>query len=249
LAIRSWGVSVLAPSEGAPPPLVGVLRQAGAVFSSRDDRAVAIHYGSAAGELAVCVSAVGLVDRSDLAKLVIEAPAASVAALTSRLAGGELAPGGALFAGGAWWCRAAEDRLLVLAEPSVGRRLVERLRVHAMHQPTRRMRECSAELAAVGLLGPAAERVLRALGVYGAAGDPRLVTPFSAGAVAGVEVFWLLESDRSAIGLVPRDRAVAVWRAIEVAGRPFGISCVGREAAGRYAVLERARSRAVAPVG
>jgi glycine cleavage system aminomethyltransferase T len=223
--------------------LAGVLRQAGAVFSSRDGVPVAIHYGSAAGELAVCVSAVGLVDRSDLAKLVIEAPPASLDALTSRLAGGELVPGGALCAAGAWWCCAAEDKLLVLAEPSVGRRLVERLRVHAMHQPVRRLRECSAELAAIGLLGPAAVRVLRALGVYGAAGDPRLVTPFGPGTVSGLDVSWLLESDRSAVALVPRDRAADAWRAIEAAGRPFGISCVGREAAGRYALLERARGR------
>jgi glycine cleavage system aminomethyltransferase T len=239
-------VSVLAPSEGAPAPLAGVLRQAGAVFSSRDGNPVAIHYGSAAGELAVCVSAAGLVDRSGLAKLVIEAPTASLAQLTSRLAGGVLVPGGALYAAGAWWCGAGQDRLLVLTEPSVGRRLVERLRVHAMHQVVRRMRECSADLGAIGLLGPAAEKVLRALGVYGAAGDPRLVTPFGPGTVAGVEVSWLLESDRSAIALVPRARAADVWRAIEVAGRPFGISCVGQEAAGRYALLERARGRAAA---
>jgi glycine cleavage system aminomethyltransferase T len=242
------GVSVFAPSEGGSPPLAGVLRQAGAVFSSRDGQPVAIHYGSAAGELAVCVSAVGLVDRSDIAKLEIEASQASLDQLTARLAGGEVVPGGALYVSGAWWCRAGDERLLVLTEPADGRRLVERLRVHAMHQPVRRLRECSAELAAIGLLGPAADKVLRALGVYGRAGDPRLVTPLCQSNVAGFEVSWLLESDRSAIALVPRDHAHDVWRTIEVAGRPFGISCVGQEAAGRYALLERGRSRAVALV-
>jgi hypothetical protein len=136
----------------------------------------------------------------------------------------------------------------VLAELSVGRRLVERLRVHAMHQPVRRLRGCSADLAAIGLLGPSAGKVLRALGAYGAAGDPRLAAPFGSGAVAGVDVSWLLESDHSAIALVPRSRAADVWRAIEIAGRPFGISCVGQEAAGRYALLERARRRATALV-
>ena len=49
--------------------------------------------------------------------------------------------------------------------------------------------------------------------------------------------------------LVDRERAGEVWRAIEHAGRPFGLSCVGQEAAGRYALLERTRSRAAALVG
>jgi hypothetical protein len=40
-----------------------------------------------------------------------------------------------------------------------------------------------------------------------------------------------------------------VWRAVERAGRPFGLSCVGQEAAGRYSLLERTRSRAAALVG
>ena len=45
--------------------------------------------------------------------------------------------------------------------------------------------------------------------------------------------------------LAPSEQAGA-WRAIERAGRPFGLSCVGQEAAGRYALLERTRSRAPA---
>jgi hypothetical protein len=44
--------------------------------------------------------------------------------------------------------------------------------------------------------------------------------------------------------LVDRERAGEVWSAIEHAGRRFGLSCVGQEAAGRYALLERTRTRA-----
>jgi glycine cleavage system aminomethyltransferase T len=226
--------------------LEAVLRQAGAVFASRDGRPVAIHYGSAAGELAACVRAAGLVDRSDLCKLAIDAPAASLAHLTSRMAGGVLAPGGALYADGAWWCGASGDEILVLTDAPTGRGLVERLRTHAVHHVVRSVRQCSAELGAIGLLGPAAGRVLRALGVYGVSGDARLVAPFGAVSIAGAEAWWLLESDRSALALVARDRAGDVWRAIETAGRPFGITCVGQEAAGRYALLERAHSRTAA---
>ena len=83
-------VSVFAPSEGAAGPLDAVLRLAGAVFSSRNGHPVAIHYGSAAGELSVCVSAVGLVDRSDLCKLEIETPGDRASTeLSSRVAGAE----------------------------------------------------------------------------------------------------------------------------------------------------------------
>jgi glycine cleavage system aminomethyltransferase T len=240
-------VSILAPAEGGSPSLDVVLRQAGAVFATHEGRSAAIHYGSAAGELAVCVSAVGLVDRSDLTTLALEAPNAQLAQLTSRLAGGEIAPGGALDAAGAWWCAAAADTLVVVCRADVRRKLIERLRVHAAHQVS--LRVLSVDLVAVGLLGPQTPNVLRALGVYGAGGDPRAVAPFGRGTIAGTDVWRLLESDRSALMLVDRGRAGEVWRAIEHAGRRFGLSCVGHAAAGRYALLERTRSRAAAFVG
>ena len=237
-------MSILAPAEGGSPSLDVVLRQAGAVFATHEGRSAALHYGSAAGELAVCVSAVGLVDRSDLATLALEAPSAQLAQLTSRLAGGEIAPGGALDAAGAWWCAAAPDTVVVVCRPDVRRRLIERLRVHAAHQVS--LRVLSVDFAALGLLGPRTADVLRALGVYGTNGDPRTVAPFGRGTIAGTGAWWLLESDRSALMLVDREHAGEVWRAIEHAGRPFGLSCVGHEAAGRYALLERTRSRAAA---
>jgi glycine cleavage system aminomethyltransferase T len=106
------------------------------------------------------------------------------------------------------------------------------------------LRVLSVEFAALGLLGPRTPDVLRALGVYGAQGDPRAVAPFGRGSVAGAGAWWLLESDRRALMLVDRERAGEVWRAIEHAGRRFGLSCVGQEAAGRFALLERTRTRA-----
>lgn len=223
-----------------------MLRQAGAVFANHEGRSAAIHYGSAAGELAVCVSAVGLVDRSDLATLALEAPSPQLAQLTSRLAGGEIAPGGALDAAGAWWCAAAPDTVVVVCRPDVRRRLIERLRVHAAHQVS--LRVLSLDFSALGLLGPQTPSLLRALGVYGPDGDPRSVAPFGRGTIAGNDVWWLLASDRSALMLVDRARAGELWRAIESAGRPYGLSCVGQEAAGRHALLERTRSRAAALV-
>jgi glycine cleavage system aminomethyltransferase T len=229
-------MSITAPSEG---PLQSVLRQAGAVFSGRDGRPVAVHFGSPAGELAVCVRAVGIVDRSQLSTLAIEAPRLQLRLLTSRLIGATVAPGGALQAAGAWWCANSEESVTVLCEQRVAHRLQDRVREHAIHYAALSVRDRTADCAAIELLGPATRKLLAALGVYGEAGDPRRVPPFTAATIAGCEVRWLLQSDRRALALVPSASAAEVWKAIERAGRPYGISCVGIEAARHYALLDR----------
>lgn len=227
--------------HGALESLDAVLRRAGAVLATRDGRPVAMNFGSAAAELAVCVRAVGLVDRSELSKLVLEAPPAHLSALTSRLVGNQVAPGGVLSAGNALWCGDAPGRVIVLADPDTGGRLRERLHVDTRPFAGITVRDVSADLAAIGLLGLRAAPVLQALGVFGKSGDPRDVPPFGHGSVGDVPASWLLQSDRRALALVPREQAGEAWLAIERAGRPFGISCVGDEAAARYALLERVR--------
>jgi glycine cleavage system aminomethyltransferase T len=236
-------VAVIAATEGAPTPLFGLLARAGAVFTRGGDRDVAVNYGSAAGELAVCVSAVGLVDRSDLSTLVIEAPASQLARLTARIAGGTVAQGGALQASGAWWCGAAPERIVVLCEPHLAARLQARLRDHAVHYAALTVKDASQECVPIEMLGRAAGRVLRALGAYGDAGDPRQASPFATRTIAGIDTHVLLASDNRALLLVPTNSAAALWQAIERTGRPAGISCVGLEAASRYALLQRAAQR------
>lgn len=204
---------------------------------------MAVNFGSAAAELAVCVSAVGLVDRSDLSALALEAPVPQLDALMRRLAGATVSPGGLICTGSAWWCGQAADRVLVLCDPRAGRRIGEGLRAEATRHVT--VRELSDDLTAIALLGRHTNQVLNALGAFGASGDPRAVPPFARGSLDGIEAWWLLQSDRRAMTLVPRERAGEAWLAIERAGRAFGISCVGHEAACRYALLERARPVAV----
>jgi glycine cleavage system aminomethyltransferase T len=241
-------VSALITSQGAADPFNAILRRAGAVFASHHGRSVAVNYGSAAGELAVCVSAVGLVDCSELTKLIVQAPPAQLRHLVSRLAGSEVAVGGARYADGAWWCGAAADRVLVLCHPSAGPRLRQRLSSQAVHHVALTVHDHSDEWAAIALIGRATPKVLKALGAFSDAGDPRRIPPLTAGTVHGVEVNWLLESDRRALALVPRLQAGTVWRAIEDTGRPFGISCVGEDAASRYSLLERGGRFAARPV-
>lgn len=218
-------------------PLETVLRQAGAVFATRAGRTMVVSYGSPPGELAVCLRAVGLADRSELTKLALSAPA-GLGELVERITGSRLAVGGALHAGGAWWCAASATRVLVLAEPIAGARIRDRLRTETRHLALT-VEDHSADWAAIELIGRRARKVLAALGIYGDTGDPRLVPPFTTRSVKGFDVVWLLQSDQRALALVPRDHAAATWRAIEDAGRAFDLSCVGEDAANRYRLLER----------
>jgi glycine cleavage system aminomethyltransferase T len=218
-------------------PLEAVLGRAGAVLRTREGRPVAVHFGSAAAELAVCVRTVGLVDRSELSTLALEAPPAQLSALMTRLVGATVAPGGLVGGGSAWWCGEAPDRVMVVCDPRMAARLVDSL--HAVAARHVAVRDLSDQLAPIALLGPGTGKVLAALGVYGSSGDPRHAKPFGRGSVDGIPVAWLLQSDRRALALVPREQAGAVWLAIERAGRPSGISCVGHEAACRYALMER----------
>ncbi len=217
-----------------------MLRRAGAVLSVREGKPMAVHFGSAAAELAVCVRAVGLVDRSDLGTLGLEAPPAQLSALMSRLVGATVSPGGLVSTRNAWWCGERPDRVIVVSDSRTAGRLVDALHPVAARHVT--VRDLSDQLAPLSLLGRSTGRVLAALGVYGPAGDPRHAKPFGRASLDGIGVDWLLQSDHSALVLVPREHAGEAWRAIERAGRPFGISCVGHEAACRYALLERSPS-------
>lgn len=233
----------LASSDSAPRTagsLASLLRHAGAVYSDPDLHSAPLHFGSAAGELAVCVSAVGLLDRSDLTKLAIEARPEQLSGLVGRVAGGSLATGGALFAGSAWWCGAGPASVIVVCEPDVGVRLRARLLAERPHVAGLVVRDRSDELASIGIIGRRTVEVLRALGVYGKSGDPRRVSPFTGHSLAGTETLWLLESDHRALALVAREDASRAWQAIEQAGRRFGMSYVGLDAARRYALVQRA---------
>jgi glycine cleavage system aminomethyltransferase T len=229
-------------SDRRASALEPILRQAGGVLVMHDDRAVVAHYGSAAGELAACVSAVGLADRSDLAILQLDGPAAQLRHLSQRLAGSELAPGGALHSGGAWWCAASPQRMLVLGDARSGDRLHAVLRARVTRRSAVTLAARSDELAALAVVGRRASALLAELGVYGASGNPRDVPPLTAHTAAGAEVVWLLESDDKALALMTAADAPRVWHAIERAGRPYGLCAVGQEALARYALLRRISS-------
>lgn len=221
--------------------LPDLLRHAGAVMTQRDGWPVAAHYGSAAGELAVCVSGVGLAVRADLATFTIEAKPEAADRLLDRVLGHGLVPGGASLEAGAWWCRSAgAEELTVICPRSMAARLVRTL----SHEITRiahaDMVDRWEDRVVLGVIGRKTIGVLEALEVFGAAGDPRRASPCTTTALAGHAVTWLLQADTAALAVVELDGAAAAWQALDDAGRPHGISCVGIEAIDRYCLTTRA---------
>ena len=228
-------MSTVARNEDA---FASILRQAGAVCAEHEGRLTVLNFGSAAGELAVCLRAVGLVDRSELTKLVLEGPSERIAAVLVRVAGSDLAVGGVAQRSTTWWCRADEDRAIAICEPARGKRLRDELRLQARRHGSVAVNDCSRTWTAIELIGRATPNILSALGVYGELRDARRVPPFSAARIGTVEGSWLLESPRRALALVPREHAAIAWRELEEVGRPFAISCVGQQAAARYSLLD-----------
>jgi hypothetical protein len=207
-------------------------------MTTRHGRPVAAHYGSAAGELAVCVRAVGVAERSELTVLALEGAADELTALAARLTDARLETGGCTLVGGAWWCRPTRRTLLVLGEASITTRLASRLRADARRCTGVVVRDLSDGCTPIGLVGRMASALLARLGAYGG-GDARGAIPCRRTRLGDVEVLWLLESDRAALALVARDDADAAWETIAAAGRPFGLSRVGRDALDRFALLDR----------
>jgi glycine cleavage system aminomethyltransferase T len=207
-----------------------------------DGHAVVANYGSAAGELAACVSAVGLADRSDLAKLALQGPPVQLQHLAQRLTGSQVAPGGAVLSGGAWWCAESPERMLVVCDASRGDRLRAVLHARVARRSAVTLTDRTADLAALAVMGRRASALLAELGVYGESGDPRHVPPLTAHTGAGADVLWLLESDDKALALTAAADAPAVWHTIERAGQRFGLCAVGQEASARYALIRRIAS-------
>lgn len=207
---------------------------------------MAVSYGSAAGELAACLRAVGMADSSQLTKLELCGPARPLAKLIRLATDGTLAPGGVLKGGETWWCGAAgpsrtfaTQRVIVLGEPEMGERLSALLRARASRLPGLAVTDRSRDWAAITVIGAATNQVLASLGVFGPSGDAHQVPPFTSSTLGELEVMWLLQSPHRALALVPRAGAGTAWHAIERAGRPQHVCCVGQDAIARYALLER----------
>jgi glycine cleavage system aminomethyltransferase T len=224
-------------------PLEDVLRRAGAVMTRRDGWKVAAHFGSPAGELAVCAGAVGLADRSEIGKLELRGYPEAIDQVVSYLTDGHVEPNEVMRADGARWCSASPDRLFAMCEPSSLFDLSERMHDAVRRTPGVLLTDETEELAALALLGPAAPSVIAALGAWDIETIALPRPSFSALRLEGLPVFLLEESTARSLILVEREYAERLWDLLERVGRRFGLSCVGAEAADRFCMIERQLER------
>ena len=231
------------PSPRATHALDAVVARAGGVLAGTTDGRSRVHYGSAAGELAACVSGVGLGDRSELVKLQLERPAARRSCAAVRdLTGSALAPGGAIRTGAGVVVRGGPGAgPRPVSEPAGGDRLLGRIRPLAARHPALRDPRLTEDVdarsrswAARPAHGPGAAGRLRRVR------RPARPTPVTAIRSAAPTPCWLLQSDHRALAVMSHADAAAAWQAIHRRRpRPSGICAVGQEALARYSLLAR----------
>ena len=220
-------------------PLEPQLQRAGATMVSRHGWWVAAHFGSPGGELALCRTAVGLADRSDLGKLELRGEASAIELLVGQLSGGQVAPGDALLAGGAWWCAISPGHVLALCDAGETDRVRAAAAEAVRWTPGATVTDVTPRYAALGLLGPRTADVLAEL----SDSEPPLGTvdepAFDVLRLAAVPVMLLRGAPDDAVVLTEAPRAAGLWAEVERAGRDVGIGHAGADAVSHLSPLAR----------
>jgi glycine cleavage system aminomethyltransferase T len=201
------------PSHAGPKgPLDSVLRRHGATIVMRNGRCVAAHFGSAASEAAVCLSTVGIADRSDRttfefrgAPQDVDVALAALAPLRART----------------WWARTTAQTAIVRCEhtdaPMCSAALIAADGALAV--------DVSNHYAAIGVVGPRATELLSVADFHTPEGQPIVLRD-------GPDSFELL---------VDAGNGPALWGQLLEAGAPFRLACVGLDALGHLAASNRVR--------
>jgi glycine cleavage system aminomethyltransferase T len=223
----------------AHSPLEPQLQKAGATMVARHGWWVAAHYGSPAGELALCETAVGLADRSDLGKLELRGEPSALEQLVGQLSGGRVDPGDALFAQGAWWCAVSRTHVIALCDAADTARLGGAAGEAVRWTPGATVADVTAAYAAICLLGPRTPDVLNELSdtepPLGEVDSPALDVL----RLAAVPAMLLRASAGRAVALTEAARGTVLWTEIERAGREAGIGHAGMDAVTHLSPLGR----------
>ncbi len=199
---------------------------------------LALSYGSAAGELAACMNAVGVASRAELTKLELTAPGPNLERVIAGLLGVPLLAGGSYQTRAVGWYRPDGGRLIALCEAEQAERLRGRL----------------------GVLDAARPRGGTARSDRRVGGDRRDRPPEPAAAGRARRLRSRSRSSSRGAGHADRGRSrdllaaarrrrrvgdhapwigTELWRRITRAGRPLQICAVGQEALTRYRMLTR----------
>jgi glycine cleavage system aminomethyltransferase T len=191
-------------------PLEDVVMRHGATMINRHGRSVAAHYGSPAGEAAVCRSTVGIADRSDRTTLELRGAPADVELALSRVVRAQIRN---------WWSRLTARSAIVRCEQADTARCLEAL---IPVEGTVEV-ELSNRYAAIAVIGPRAVELLAAC-AFKAQRTPPIV---------------LREAEMAFEVLVPSAEGPARWEELLAVGVPFQIACVGLDALAHLAASRR----------
>jgi glycine cleavage system aminomethyltransferase T len=194
-----------------------------------DGAVVAAHFGSVVGEMAVLWHAVGIADRSELAKLELRGAPEFVTQSAEYLSGTPVEPPSVMRTKGSWWLPIAPDRMMILCEPRHREELAGNL--EEITRPTERSSwvDVSGDYAAIALVGPNAQALLEAAG----AGDGVEVPEERSlrdTRLAGRAAVLVRETAWEFLLVVRRAEAADTWAHLDAIGGDFGIGNVGHEA-------------------
>jgi glycine cleavage system aminomethyltransferase T len=226
-------------SEGDPGPLDALLLGAGASMA-RDGSAA--NFGSAIGEVALLQQAVGLADRHELRTFEFHGDGEELAAAIERVTGRRAPAGVGIRAAGAWWLRVSDERALVVCPPASRPELSRRLEDLCPPGAAVSWVELAGAYEALELIGPSSAAVLAAA-CPGCMRELPSTGRFARVRVGTAQCLVLREAEARFLVLVPRDQAVAAWRALDAAGLDFHIGAVGQEALDRFEVARRTQAR------
>jgi glycine cleavage system aminomethyltransferase T len=196
-------------SAVARSPMERQALAAGARMELRDGWNVAVAYDDGA-ERERLETSVGWADVSHLAKLEIQRP-------------GDLEPGLATRAHGAWWCRVTRDRALVIGDPAVREHVEDAVDV-------------TSALAALTIAGPLARELFARFCALDLRPQSMPVRGFRPGSVARTPGYVLREDADRFLVLFGWALGEYLWTVVadaaeSLGGGPVGVDALEREAA------------------
>ncbi|HET7120443.1 MAG TPA: hypothetical protein VFI17_04225 [Solirubrobacterales bacterium] len=210
--------SAEAPARG---PFADAAAAAGAVTEVRDGWEVVTSFGDAAAERAACASSVGFADFSFLAKLELQAPAA-----TLESAAGALELGSAERREGAWLCPVAPELRLELHPPAAAAARREQLEAAGV-----RTCDLTASLGAISVCGPRATETIARFSAIDTRPKSLPVSGFRPGSIARTPAYLLREDEERFLILFGAAYGAYFWETVATAaaglgGRPVGLDAL-----------------------